>query len=332
MTVLALMSEKTFVDQFDDRRLDRLRSLIATTSPVRADDLGPLPDDQLAKVEILLTGWGTPHLDLATLVRLPRLAAVVHCAGSVKHLVSPALWQRGIVVSSAAEVNAIPVAEFTFAAIVMAGKKAPFLAADARTHREDWGYRHSRGRMTNLGLTVGIVGFSRIGRRVVHRLRQLEDVTCLVADPFADPGLVRTAGARLMDLHRMLPSVDVLSIHAPQLPSTHHLIGGPELALLPDHATVINTARGALLDTAAIEAECRTGRLHAILDVTDPEPLPAGSVLYDLPNVMITPHIAGSLDTEIRRMTDAALDELERFLGGRPLQHQVVEEDLALIA
>ena len=332
MTALALMSAQTFADQFDDRRLDRLRSLIAMTDPLRADDLETLSDDQLAGVEILLTGWGSPHLDRSILDRLPRLTAVVHCGGSIKSLVSPWVWQRGIAVSSAAEANAVPVAEFTFAAIVLAGKKAPFLAADARRHREDWGYRHRRGPMSNLGLTVGIVGFSKIGRRVVDRLRQLEDVTCLVADPFADPKAVRACGARLVSLHGMLPEVDVLSIHAPHLPSTHHLIGGHELGLLPDHATVINTARGALLDTAAIEAECRSGRLHAILDVTDPEPLPAASVLYDLPNVMITPHIAGSLDTEIRRITDAALDEVERILTGRPLQSQVAEEDLTLIA
>jgi phosphoglycerate dehydrogenase-like enzyme len=74
------------------------------------------------------------------------------------------------------------------------------------------------------------------------------------------------------------------------------------------------------------------GRLNAILDVTDPEPLPAESVLYDLPNVMITPHIAGSLDNEIRRMTDAALEELERLLSGQLLLHEIREGDLALLA
>lgn len=332
MTAFALMNAETFAAQFDGRRLDRLRSLVATTDPLCTDNLDALPHRELAGVEVLLTGWGTPHLDRPALERLPRLAAIVHCGGSVKSMVSPAVWQRGIVVSSAAEVNAIPVAEYTFAAIVMAGKKAPFLAADARRHRTDWGYRHGRGAMSNFGLTVGIVGFSKIGRRVVDRLRQLDEVTCLVADPFADPEAVRTAGARPAELHQMLPEVDVLSIHAPLLPSTHHLIGRRELALLPDHATIINTARGALLDTAALAEECRTGRVHAILDVTDPEPLPADSVLYDLPNVMITPHVAGSLDTEIRRMTDAALDEVERFLAGRLLLNQVMEQDLAVIA
>lgn len=332
MTALLLMTQDTYVDQFDDRRLGRLRSLVKLTEPSRVDDLDELGEAALAKVEVLLTGWGAPPLTAERLALLPQLRAVVHCAGSVRQLVSPRLWERAIRVSSAAEVNAIPVAEFTFAAVVMAGKKAPFLAADARTHRSDWTYRTGRGELGNLGLTVGVIGYSRIGRRVVHMLQQLADMTCLVADPYANPTEIAAAGGELVPLNDLLARVDVLSIHAPDLPSTHHLVGGLELALLRDHATVINTARGALIDTAALEIECASGRLNAILDVTDPEPLPATSVLYDLPNVMITPHVAGSLGGEIRRMTDTALDELERLVRGDRLAHEVVENDLALIA
>lgn len=332
MTALVLMTPDTFADQFDPTRLERLSSLVTLTDPMCVSDLDELPLDVLAGVEVVISGWGAPALTADRISLLPALRHVIHCGGTVKSLVSPALWARGVAVSSAADPNAIPVAEFTFAAIVLAGKKAPFLAADARTHRGDWSYRHERGQLSNLGLRVGIIGFSRIGRRVVKRLQQLEDVTVLVFDPFADPDKVAAAGAELTSLQSLLPRVDVLSIHAPNLPTTFHLIGAEELALLPDHATVINTARGQLLDTDALTAECVPGRLHAILDVTDPEPLPASSVLYDLPNVMITPHIAGSLDTEIRRMTDTALDELERVCRGQRLRHEVTEGDLPLIA
>src|SRR4051794_7002418 len=282
MTALALMSDTTYVDQFDRRRLDRLRSMIATATPFQVEDLSRVPAGQLAEVTVLLTGWGAGRLDASQLDAMPRLGSVLHCAGSVKSVVSPELWRRGIQVSSAAEVNAIPVAEFTFAAVVMAGKKAPFLAADARIHREDWSYRTRRGPRSNLGLTVGVVGFSRIGRRVVEKLRQLDDVTILVSDPFVDHDQVAAAGARLVDLDQLLPCVDVLSIHAPELPSTRHLIDRHALAKLKDHTTVINTARGSLIDTAALETDCVTGRLNAILDVTDPEPLPADSPLYEL--------------------------------------------------
>jgi phosphoglycerate dehydrogenase-like enzyme len=83
---------------------------------------------------------------------------------------------------------------------------------------------------------------------------------------------------------------------------------------------------------AALEAECAAGRLNAILDVTDPEPLNADSILYDLPNVMIMPHIAGSLDGEVKRMTDTAMDELELLTSGHPLRHRILEAEFDQIA
>ena len=101
-----------------------------------------------------------------------------------------------------------------------------------------------------------------------------------------------------------------------------------ELALLPDGATLINTARGSLVDETALLPELVTGRLHAVLDVTEPELPPAGSPLYDLPNVLLTPHVAGSLGTELHRLADHALDELERYARGRPFTGPVRPEDL----
>ena len=139
------------------------------------------------------------------------------------------------------------------------------------------------------------------------------------------------AGAQLVTLADALPRADVLSLHAPDLPSTRHMIGAAELAALPAGATFINTARGALVDHAALERACRAG-LHAILDVTDPEPLPRTSVLYELPNVMLTPHVAGSLGAETRLMTASALGELERYAAGLPPLAAVTAQSLKLQA
>lgn len=332
--LLAVMSSETWADQFDRPRRTRLeraaRPLGPTWTP-HIDD--PAVAHVLADVEVLVSSWGAPRLTAERLERMPRLGTVLHCAGSIRPLVSDAFWQRDILLSSAADANADPVAELTYAAIIMAGKKAPFLAADARDRRAGSPDMFRFGPVGNAGLTVGIIGMSRIGRRVLDRLvARLEDVTCLVTDPFADAGEVAAAGGRLVELDEMLGSVDVLSVHAPELPETRGMIGAPQLAALRDHATVINTARGALLDTRALEAECRSGRLNAILDVSDPEPLPPGSVLYELPNVMITPHIAGSLGAERLRMSDSALDELDRLVAGEPLRHLVRREELAFVA
>ena len=326
---LLAMSPDAAKTVFDDSRLARLQQLAHLASP-RPLDIDTLPDERLADIEVLITSWGAPHLDAARLARLPKLRAVFHAAGSVREIVSDALWQRGILVTTAADANAVPVAEFTFAAIVLAGKRA-------FTHlRTPAGQRAQRGLLDytdvgNVDRTIGIVGFSRIGRRVVEMLRML-DVRVLVADPFADAEAVAAAGAELVALETLLPETRVLSLHAPDLPSTRHLIGAAELAALPDGAAVINTARGRILDHDALLAECRTGRLDAVLDVTDPEPLPPDSELLRLPNVAITPHIAGSLGTELRRLADAALDELSAFVQGAAPRHPIIAADMATTA
>jgi phosphoglycerate dehydrogenase-like enzyme len=326
------MDRGSFAAQFHEQQLDRLRSLAELGSPVWLDDIDtPEARARLAGVEVLLTSWGCPILTAERLADAPLLRAVFHCAGTVRPFVSDELWRRGVLVTSAAEENAIPVAEFTFAAIVFAGKKAPFLARNPRAYRGDWTLTSGREQLSNRDRVIGLVGYSRVGQRVLERLRSLE-VDVLVADPYADKAQVADAGGRLVVLPELLRACDVLSLHLPELPSTRHLIGAAELALLRDGSTVINTARGSVIDTAALTRECASQRLDAILDVTDPEPLPADSILYDLPNVMITPHVAGSLGSETRRMSDSALDELERYLTGLPPRAPVTAHELRLSA
>ncbi|WP_307802383.1 hydroxyacid dehydrogenase [Cellulomonas fengjieae] len=329
--VLLLMSEATFALQFREPQLDRLRRLAVVGDLVRLDALdGDEGRARLAEADVLVTSWGAPPITLEQLDAAPRLRAVLHAAGSVRGLLPDAAWDRGIVVTSAADENARPVAEYTLAAIILAGKRAPFLAAEARTRRGGWSFAVEREDLTNRGRTVGIVGWSRIGRRTVELLDVLETDAVLVADPTITAEDLAGTGAELVDLAELLRRSDIVSLHAPALPETHHLIGAAELALMPDGATLVNTARGALVDTAALEREAAAGRLSAILDVTDPEPLPATSVLYDLPNVMLTPHIAGSLGSEARRMSDHALDELERLTLGQPVLAPVTREHLVV--
>lgn len=330
---LLVMRPGTFRVQFGPEQLDRLGALAQLGDPVWVRDLDSTrARARLAEAEVLLTSWGSPELTAQRLAAAPRLRAVFHCAGSVRPIVSEALWERGIQVTSAAEANATPVAEYTLAAIIFAGKKAHVLAGQSRLEPLNWQAVGDREDLSNYGRVIGIVGFSRTGRQVMDRLRVLETGEILVTDPYADPVAVARAGGRLVELDELLARAEILSLHLPELPETRHAIGARELALLPDGATVINTARGSVLDTAALERECVGGRLNAILDVTDPDPLPPGSVLASLPNVMVTPHIAGSLGTETRRMSGQALDELERYVRGEALLHAVTRAALEVSA
>lgn len=330
---LLVMRRATFRIQFGPEEMRRLRASVELGDPVWSDDIdAPRTRARLAETEVLLTSWGAPVLDAERLDAAPRLRAVFHCAGSVRPIISDQVWSRGILVTSAAEANATAVAEYTLAAIIFAGKKAHVLAAQSRLEPFSWHAIADREDLSNYGRTIGIVGFSRTGRRVMDRLRTLDTAAVLVTDPYADPAAVAAAGGQLVGLDELLTRSEILSLHLPELPETRHAIGARELALLPDGATIINTARGSVVDTAALERECATGRLNAILDVTDPDPLPAGSLLAGLPNVMITPHIAGSLGTETRRMSAHALGELERYVRGEPALDAVTREVLEVSA
>jgi len=310
-------------------RLARLCTLLAPEAVPGFDD--PRAAPHLEAVEVLVTGWGCPLLDEAALRRMPRLGAVFHAAGTVKNHVTPACFERGVRVTSAAWANGIPVAEFTVAAIVLANKRAFRLARRYEDLRAGRLWFREVPPLGNLGRTVGIVGASRIGRMVLERLRGF-DFRLLVHDPYLDAAAARELGAEPAALDDLLRRSDVVTLHAPALPETRHMIDRRRLGLLGDGAVLVNTARGALVDHEALAEELVSGRIDAVIDTTEPEILPADSPLWGLPNLFLTPHIAGSQGAETRRMMDLALDELERFVSGLPLQHEVRAEDWDRIA
>ncbi len=323
-TVLA-MSGETREAVLAPAALDRLARVADLVPGLLVTDFGaddPAQRDGLQDAEVLFTGWGCPPLDPAALSTMPRLRAVIHAAGSVKHHITQDVWDRGIAVSTAATANAVPVAEYTVAAILFANKNILESARVYRRARSRVNLLERFPRIGNYRRTVGIVGASRIGRRVVELLRPY-DLRVLVHDPYLDEADARVLGVERTGLDDLVAQSDVVSIHAPELPSTRHLFDARTLARMRDGATLVNTARGSLVDTDALVKELVTGRLNAVLDHTEPEVLPADSPLYDLPNVLLTPHIAGSQGGELHRLADSAVDELERYAHGLPFAHAV---------
>lgn len=287
----------------------------------------------LADAEVLLTGWGCPTVDAALLQRAPRLRAVIHAAGTVKTFLSPDAFDRGIVVSSAAAANAVPVAEYTLAAIIMGTKRVFPLAAmfrDRRTHRTgaDLDRQHWIG---THGLTIGVVGASRVGRRVIELLRIL-DAEVLLYDPYVDAAEAGLLGVTPVDLDTLMATSDVVTVHAPDTAQTRGLIDARRIGLMRPGTLLVNTARGSLVDTQALTGHLVSGRLDAVLDVTSPEPLPPGHPLWDLPNVFITPHLAGAQGNEVGRLGALAVDELVRYAAGSPFAHPIHRADLERIA
>lgn len=289
----------------------------------------------LAEADILLAAWGAPALTAERLARAPNLRMVAYAAASVRAIAPPSFWQRNILITSAVSAMAVPVAEFTYAAVIMMGKDVFRIREQHRVLRGKGGFGTrislDNPHLGNYRRRIGIVGASTIGRLVIDLLvRSRFEVG--VYDPFLSDAEAVRMGATRMELHPLLEWADTVSLHAPVLPTTRHMIGAEQLALMPDNAVLINTARGWLVDHDALLAEAQSGRLRVLIDTPDPEPLPPESRFYDLDNVVLTPHIAGAQGNELRRLADLAITEVERFTAGLAPLYPVRESDLEKIA
>jgi phosphoglycerate dehydrogenase-like enzyme len=255
--------------------------------------------ERIGDVDAVLTGWGAPPFTEAIWERANRLRLIVHMAGSVKFLFPDDTVQRfciprQITVVSCAQALAVNVAEMTIALMVLAARRLFDHIAAYRAK----GLWRDPSLPTNFptinGSTVGIIGASRVGREVLRLLRTFRDVRLLLHDPFVTAEQANELGATLTDLASLFAESDFVSLHAPLTPATVGMIGEHHFRLMKDGTIFINTARGKLVDTDALVRVLQTRPIFAVLDVTDPEPLPPDHPLRFLPNCYITPHIAGA--------------------------------------
>lgn len=278
----------------------------------------------LQDAEVIFSSWGAPVLDREFLAAAPNLRALFYGAGATGGMIHSEAFERGIVVTSAAAMNGIPVAEYTVASIIFALKQA---FRFAREIKADGAYPRGKHSVAGgYGSTVGLVSLGAIGRAVCERLKMMS-VSLIAHDPFVSPEEASALGIELVGLEDVFTRADVISLHTPWLPETERLIRGAHIAAMKEGASLINTARGAVIaEDEMLEVLTKRQDLTAILDVTFPEPPPPGSPLYTLPNVFLTPHIAGSMDGECQRMGQEMVAELGRWRRGEPLFWQVRPE------
>lgn len=289
------------------------------------------PWDQVelpASTRALVTGWGTPKLTAEVLDRLPRLEIVTHTGGSVRDLLDPVVWDRGIRVTTAAETNNQFVAEYTAAQVLLALKGVHRVVAHGRRH-------HCLPRPVPVpgsrGQRVGLVSYGSIARRVREQLRRL-DAEVWAWDPYvSDEDLAADDVRRAPDLGTLFENCLVVSLHTPLIPGvTEGIVGADQLGLLQRGATVINTSRGAIVDEPALVRVLQERPdISAVLDVTWPEPPVPESLLWELPNVQLTGHVAGALGTEALALGESAVAELGRHLAGEPLRYELSAEAAA---
>jgi len=307
-------------------KIDTLINII--TPPQTAEEILAHPG-LLREVEVILSGWGAPLMDEAFLAHAPCLRAIFYGAGSIRGFATDALWQRNILITSAQAMNAIPVAEYTLATILFSLKHGWRLAAQTRLEH------HFPGRDGVPGVyraTIGIISLGMVGRMVREFLRPF-NLRVIVYDPYISPEEAAALSISLCSLETLFRESQVITVHTPLLPETAGMIRGTHVASMPYAATFINTARGGLVRHEEFIAVLeQRSDLHAVLDVTAPEPPPIDSPLYTLPNVTLTPHIAGSLGSERRRLGEAMVGELERFIAGETLHYAITREQAGLMA
>lgn len=291
----------------------------------------PTPEQAKSLIEnadIAVTSWGCPPLSKEILDCAPRLKAVIHAAGTVKGIVTPELWQRDVRVSSGNGELGKGVAE-TALGMTIASLKNMWRLTDS-TRQGAWSEGKERVREL-YQVTVGVVGAGKAGGHFIKLLNQFH-VDVLVYDPGLSAEQARALGATKAGLDELLAASDVVSIHAPAIPSTYRMINASRLALMKDDAILINTARGSIIDESALLAQLRQGRLFACLDVTDPEPPAADHPLRGLPNCVITPHVAGAVNNGAKRLGQFAIEEVKRLLAGKQLEGEVREEQMSIMA
>ncbi|SFL68525.1 Phosphoglycerate dehydrogenase [Paenibacillus sp. 1_12] len=316
---------------FDGNVMDRLNQQVELQPVWINPSNAKQHEDELAGVEIAFSTWGLPLFTAEELqTYLPNLKILFYAAGSVQRFAREYISRDCAVVSTWAA-NAVPVAEYTAAQIVLANKGYFQTSLHCKRNHEE-SQQSARLYPGNYAARVGILGAGMIGKKVIELLRPY-DIQIDVFDPYLPDPIAASLGVRKTDLIDIFTNCDVISNHLANLPATVGMINKQHFERMKPHATFLNTGRGAqIVEEDLIQALRDTPTRTAVLDVTYPEPVSRDSAFLGMDNVILTPHIAGSMGNEVARMGHYAAGECERYLSGVPLQYQVTLSMLETMA
>ena len=278
---------------------------------------------------VIVTSWDSPRIDEKILDLCPDLKAVIHAAGSIKPIISDAFIERKIRITNSAVAIGEGVAETALGFAISACKG--FYTLNEDTKNGLWQENIKTKVKDFYDIKVGVISGGAVGRHMVKLLKNFH-VDILMYDPVLSAEAIQAIGAEKVSLETLMSECDVVSVHAPSIPATDNLLNASILCLLQDGAVLINTSRGSVINEQDLIAELEKGRFFACIDVTQTEPPAKDNKLRSLPNVVLTPHIAGTATNGLRRVALHVCEEIERLLGGEKMRTEVNLADLAKMA
>ena len=335
------MLKAAFINQGREPGIARVYDEVTKTAISEMFDFSPtvftkedVLADRLTDMEVLFSTWGFPIMTAEEIAaHLPKLQVIFYGAGSVQAFARP-LIRNGVTVVSAWMANSVPVIEYTVAQILLANKgffgASRLCSRDAASRKAATDHFNSfRG---NYDTPVGLIGLGAIGAGVAERLKDFR-LKVYAYDPYCSAEKAAALGVELADLAFIFETCLTVSNHTPNIPATRGMLRYEHFSRMPKNGVFINTGRGAqVVEDDLLRALRDEPARTAVLDVTDPEPPVEGHPFYELENVVLTPHIAGSAGAECDRMGAYMAEEAERYLHGVPLRYAVTEKMLETMA
>ena len=278
---------------------------------------------------VIITSWSSPKIDQKMLDLCPDLQLVLHAAGSIKPIMTDEYVAKKIPISNSACAIGEGVAETALGFALSACKG--FYQLNANTSKGLWGECRDLIVKDFYDINVGVISGGFVGRHMVKLLKAFH-VNIYMYDPILTKEQIEEIGATKVELDELMSISDVVTVHAPSIPATDNMLNKSNLSLMKEGAVLINTSRGSVINEADLIEELQRHRIFACIDVTNPEPPLANNMLRYMDNVVLTPHIAGTVTNGLKRIALHVCEELERFNRGEKLKAGVNLDNLSQLA
>jgi len=327
--IIILMPKESYKKVFEKETVDKLKKY----GEVKIWDEKENIEKFTRNSTIIITSWGSPEITPSFFKSAPDLKFIMHAAGTIKPYVKKEVMEKGVRVSSCSGVLGKFVA-ITALGLILVSVKKIFWWSDFTKETGKWRENEKIMKYTDEinGVNTGIISMSNVGRNLISLLKQFTE-KIYVYDPYwTEEQIKNYGGIKVKSLMEIAEKCEIVALCAPLTEETKGMIGKKFFKNMKDGSVFINTARGAIIDQNALIEEVKKERIFACLDVTYPEPPEKNSPLYNLKNLIISPHIAGCVHSGLKELGKFSVEEIGRFIKGEKLENEIKLEKIDITA